>query len=59
MRRNFQESHVAKAGAGKAGWKLEDDCGKGGGGSRGGMTFFPDSHSKNQVWKPEDSKPKS
>ena len=58
MSRDFQESRAAKAGAGKAGWKLEDGCGKGGGG-RGWVTFFPDAHSKNQVWKPEDSKPKS
>lgn len=58
MSRDFQESHAAKKGAGNAGWKLEDDCGKGGRGG-GGMIFFPDSHSKNQVWKPEDSKPKS
>lgn len=30
MSTDFQESHAAKEGAGKAGWKLEDDCGKGG-----------------------------
>lgn len=36
MSRDFQQSHTAKEGAGKAGWELEDDCGKGGGGGEGG-----------------------